>query len=143
MFEKSNDGVDHILVSDDGSTELGRLLSLYEKRTFNADGHSFKSFIGYYLWKKRNLEYYKALFGRPTIKDVLMCGHDSLGGLNEMKSVIRDVLSVENNGVTKDLLCDTDLPLTYYEKFPVKNQENAFGWYTAILEQLRDEFKGG
>lgn len=142
MFSKDGDGVTHILVSCDGTTALGKALSLYCKRAFKVDGTPFTSFIGYYMWVLTGMDYFKIMHGRPTIKDTMMSNSDMLSGQCDLTEVINDYFNHPLNASVKQQIRESTLPFVYYDVVPTKTENNPLGWYINALEAYRQSIKG-
>lgn len=148
-YSPDTDGVDHIRLSEDGKTVLGRALYIGAHRPI-ADpeyGH-FNSVIAFWVWfdggrhdALRNIHHGAML--RSSLSGV----SDTPGNRQEVIKVLKR--SILTDLPLKELLARSDLPFAAYEAINFKSrQEPAVYpiedrlWYVAGLEQIRAELKG-
>lgn len=127
MFERENDGIDHINIYSNGKTKLGRLLSNFANTPFDYEpyGHfeSMEAFWYYYFTECR-YEFLKTLSGvkakREGQKLMIGCYHEIL---ESDKSVILEAIrhKLRQNRHIVDMLIENDLPLTHYYCYSTDN----------------------
>lgn len=145
-YTSSEDGVNHINVSSDGKTQLGRLLSFEYPRTFKdaASGLTFLSLYQYWIWlnsgKDNGILKYTGWNTFPSLMTPSMFGLKDLPGTRkEMVEKAKEVIG--NDKVTMQLLKRNTLPLTSYHVIEL-GEDDTFeisfnrDWYTNAIVSL-------
>lgn len=147
-IDPTQDGIDHIWLSPEGQTPLGRALYIGAHRPFVDPVYGrFASIIAFWIWYDSGRQ--------DGLRDI---HHDnmirsSMTGLSNLPGNRAEVIEVLRRSVYADpalsqALIDSTLPFRSYEviKFEGRDQPTVYPlndreWYVSALESLRNELK--
>jgi hypothetical protein len=147
-IDPNNDGIDHIWLSSEANTELGRQLYIGAKRPFvDPKWGQFDSVYAFWVWYDGGkLDSLRSLHHDNMIRSSLAGMNSSPGGWSEVVEVLKR--SVIQDPRLNQMLVESTLPFAVYDKlhfqgrtepavYPLNDRE----WYVRALENLRQELQ--
>lgn len=147
-IDPTQDGVDHIWLSPEGQTYLGRALYIGAHRPFVDPVHGqFASLIAFWIWYDSGR--YDGL--RDIHHDNMI--RSSMAGISNLpgnRAEVIDVLkrSVLNDSALSQALKESTLPFKAYEVIKFEGRQEATiyplhdrEWYVSAIEDLRSELQ--
>ena len=141
------DGIDHINVYSKGRIELGRLLTNFSDVSFiHPQFGQFRSVEGFWYWLGSRNDALRTLHGWEAKKVGKESGaHDYIYlPEEEFKYQIKLAISLklEQNPTLKQMLKESNLPLTHYYVYQNKIvQPKEFNWIHEFIEEIRSALK--
>lgn len=143
---EKEDGIDHINVSEDGVTELGRLLDINAHTPFvHPELNRFASLGGLWLFirsaqKEDSLRYIWGKNCRSAAKKLQVVN------VTGFKTIIAYAtwFKVASNPHLVQLIVDSELPFSnyfYFGELKLRRQTGEAVWYVKILEEIRRTLK--
>lgn len=147
-IDPNNDGIDHIWLSSEASTELGRLLYIGARRPFvDPKWGQFDSVYAFWVWNDGGqLDSLRSLHHDNMIRSSLAGMHSNPGSWSEVIEVLKR--SVYQDARLQQMLKESTLPFAVYDKiqfqgrseptiYPLHDRE----WYVRAVEDLRRELQ--
>lgn len=124
MFTPSTEGLDHINAYSKSRTELGRLLSNFEKSPFTCEDGQFESIEGYWYWliapeghpKREELRGLHGFLAKKIGREISQKGwcDDETFKLKIKKALWH---KTKSNSRLKELLLKNNLPIVHYYSY--------------------------